>query len=243
MKKTSVFIVAISTLFVISCKKETTSPKVIYDNATVKVKIETTVIDTTLVEIADLPIQLQGTNFLIHPIAALNIYGKNVKSNYESSVAVNDISFKISNFSESEITGYLINLKFQKAGSDSLRLLTNKKVLIQTVTFLKSTSDKLKKQILVYTLADSDTNKDNKIDSNDIKTLYISTVSGTNFTKVAPDLQELIDWKVIGTSNRLYFRTIEDTNKNGEFDKNDTIHYQFMDLASKDWKVSNYNPI
>lgn len=243
MKKIAVFIVAIGVFFAIGCKKGTVNPKVIYDNSTVKTKIVTQVVDTTQLEIADLPIQLQGTNFLIHPIAALNIYGKNAKSNYESSAAVNDVSFKISNFSDNEITGYLKNLKFQKVGSDSLKLLTNKKVLIQTITYLKSISDKLKKQILVYTLADSDTNKDTKIDSNDIKTLYISMVSGDNFVKIASDFQELIDWKVVESTTRLYFRTIEDTNKNGAFDKDDAVHYQFLDLASKDWKVIAYNPI
>jgi hypothetical protein len=54
---------------------------------------------------------------------------------------------------------------------------------------------------------------------------------------------ELIDWNLVESKNRLYFRSIEDTNKNGEFDKNDVIHYHFIDLSSKDWKVQDYSPI
>jgi hypothetical protein len=81
---------------------------------------------------------------------------------------------------------------------------------------------------------------DGLIDSNDIKSLYISTELGKNFTKISTDLQELVDWKHIEATNKIYFRTIEDANKNGEFDKKDKIHYHFLNL--KDSKVSEYFP-
>jgi hypothetical protein len=55
--------------------------------------------------------------------------------------------------------------------------------------------------------------------------------------------QELIDWKMIEASNILYFRTMEDTNKNGQFDKDDVINYNFINLNNKDWKVENYKPV
>jgi len=89
-------------------------------------------------------------------------------------------------------------------------------------------------------LADMDTNKDNILDTNDIQSLYLSDISGTRFTKMSADFQEVVDWNVIDSKSRLYFRTIEDANKNGAFDKNDVMHYHFIDLASKDWKVSDY---
>lgn len=241
MKNISKYTTLFLLLILMSCKEEAEKPKVIYGNST-KQK-EQPKIDTAQVEIADLPIQMQGTNYLIHPVAGLNIYGGNAKSRYESSSSVNDISFKISNYSEYEITGYLRNLKFQEIGSDSIKSLTDKPILIQTATYLKSVSDKAKQQVLVYSLADLDTNKDGKLDVTDIKSLYISEISGKRFTKVSTDFQELIDWNLIESKNRLYFRTIEDTNKNGQFDKNDVIHYHYLDLSNKDWKVFDYNPI
>jgi hypothetical protein len=88
-----------------------------------------------------------------------------------------------------------------------------------------------------------DTNKDVKLDDNDIKSLYLSEVSGSRFTKISLDLQELIDWKLMESNNRLYYRTIEDTNKNGAFDKKDKLHYYFIDFKNKDWKSQEYNPI
>ncbi len=239
MNKIVLLLVTIITLA--SCKKEVAEkPKVIYDkNKKNKVSPK---LDTTQIAIADLPIQMQGSNYLIFPIGDLNIFGGGSKSSYESS-SVNDVRFRISNYSENEITGYLRNLKFQEIGSDSIKSLTKKTVLIQTATYLNTISDKSKQQLMVYTLSDMDTNEDGKLDSNDIKSLYVSEDSGNRFTKISTDFQELIDWNVVESKNRLYFRTIEDTNKNGEFDKNDIIHYHYLDLTSKDWKALDYNPI
>ena len=153
------------------------------------------------------------------------------------------MSFTISNYGEFEITGFLQNLKFQKIDSDSIKKLTDKPVLIQTATYLKSVADKTNNQIMVYTMVDMDTNKDGKVDTSDIKALYLSEISGEKFTKISYDFQELIDWKLIGSKNRLYYRTIEDTNKNGEFDKKDVINYYYIDLSKKEWKIIAYEPV
>lgn len=225
---------------VISCKDEVQKPKVIYD-ASNKVNVVTKA-DSAQIEVADLPIQMEGTNYLIHPVGDLRVFEKGTKARYGSS-SVNDVSFTISNLGEYEITGYLQNLKFQEVNSDSIRPLSDKPILILTATYLKSVADKTQNKLMVYTLTDSDTNKDGKIDTGDIKTLYLSDISGENFTKVSADLQELVDWSLIESKSRLYFRTIEDTNQNGQFDKNDVLHYNYIDLASKNWEVKSYKPI
>lgn len=231
-------LVIIGTL--VSCRDEVQKPKVIYDTAnktTAAVKA-----DSSQIEIADLPIQMEGTNYLIHPVGDLRVFERGSKVRYGSS-SVNDVSFTIANLGEYEITGYLQNLKFQKVDSDSIRPLSDKPVLILTATYLKTVADKTQNKVMVYTLTDSDTNKDGKIDTSDIKTLYLSDISGENFTKVSADLEELVDWSLIESKSRLYFRTIEDTNQNGQFDKNDVLHYNYIDLASKKWEVKSYKPI
>jgi hypothetical protein len=227
-------------LLMASCQKEAEKPKVIYDNSsksTVAPKL-----DSTKVEIADLPVQMEGTDYLIHPVGDLRIYERGAKSRYGSS-AVNDVSFTISNVAQYEITGFLQNLKFQKTSSDSIRPLTTKPILIETATYLKPVSNHIKKQIMVYTMVDADTNKDGKLDTNDINTLYLSVISGEKLTKISADLEELIDWSLIESSNRLYFRTIEDTNKNGQFDQKDVVHYNYIDLNKNEWKAISYSPI
>jgi transposase-like protein len=152
------------------------------------------------------------------------------------------VSYAISNYNQNEITGYFDNLHFQHIDSTSIKPLTTKKVQIQTATFLNTIAAKIKKQIMVYTLVDADTNKDGSTDQSDIKSLYVSTMSGEKFTKLTEAFQELIDWNIIEAQKRLYFRCIEDTNKNGAFDKNDKVHYHFVDLSANEWKVEVYTP-
>ncbi len=240
MKKLHITFIAITILFLTSCKEEVEKPKVTYDE-TNKAR-ELARADSTQIQIADLPLQMEGTDYLIHPVADLSIRERGVKSRYGSS-SVNDLSFTISNYGEFEITGFLQNLKFQKVDSDSIKKLTDKPILIQTATYLKSVADKTNSQIMVYTMVDMDTNKDGKLDTSDIKALYLSKVSGEKFTKISSDFQELIDWKLIESNNRLYYRTVEDTNKNGQFDKKDVVNYYYIDLSKKEWKIIGYEPV
>lgn len=240
MKKLHISVIGMAFLLLVSCKEEVEKPKVTYDQ-TAKARASVRA-DSSQIQIADLPIQMDGTDYLLHPVADLSIREKGIKARYGSS-NVNDLSFTISNYGEYEITGYLQNIKFQKIDSDSIRKLTDKPVLIQTATYLKSVADKTNNQVMVYTMMDMDTNKDGKLDTSDIKALYLSDISGGNFTKISTDFQELIDWKLISSKNRLYYRTVEDTNKNGEFDKNDAVNYYYIDLSNKEWKITGYEPI
>lgn len=234
-------ILALLTWFVliISCKNEVEKPKVTYNKLPKTVAKQ---IDTTKITVADLPIQFEGTKYLIFPVGNLNTLDGGI-SRYESSSRMEEQSFTISNNMENEITGYLQNLKFQKFNSDDFTTLTDKQILLESVTYLKDYSNKTKQQILVYLLADNDSNNDGKLDTNDIKSLYLSDISGSNFTKISVDFQEIINWKIIESQNRLYLKSIEDSNKNGRFDKTDKLHYNFVNLSDKDWQSTEYNPI
>lgn len=237
MNKLTLILSAVILVSLSSCKEENPEkPKVIYEDSSKSRSV--TPIDTARIEIADLPIQIPGINYLIHPIGDFRSYeGRNKAYGYDKG------SFTISNFGEYEITGFLHNVKFQDIASDSLRPLTDKRVLIQTITYLKQLSDKTNQKVLIYTMADMDTNKDGRLDSNDIRALYISESSGNRLTKISTDFQELVDWYLVDAKNRLYFRTIEDTNKNGEFDPNDVLHYHYIDFSNLNWEVQEYNPI
>ncbi len=233
MKKLSILFAGIAMLFFAACKnEEPEKPKVIYEKSKKQNAVQ---VDTTQFEIADLPLHVPGTNVLLHPIGNYRVEGKR-----KSAYGYEKGSFTISNFSELELTGYLDNIKFQNIATDSIVELTDKLVLIQSASIVLH-STKTKMQFIVYRLADMDSNQDAKLDGNDIQSLYLSTIEGNNFIKISPDLQELVDWNFIETTSRLYFRTIEDTNKNGEFDSNDVLHYHFVDLTN--WTVHDYNPV
>ena len=235
----SLFLILIFVFAIASCKNEQEQPKVTYVPENTEVEAPET-IDSSDIVIADLPIHFENTKYLIHPVGDVRIYEGRSKSSYGSS-SVSRVSYTISNYNRFEITGYLNNLYFQHLDSLNTTPLTNQKMVIQTATFLNTVALKTKKEFIVYTIADKDTNRDGLIDMNDIKSLHISEISGINFTKLTSDLQELIDWSIVEVNNRLYFRTIEDTNKNGDFDKDDSLHYYFVNLNS-DLTLNEYTP-
>lgn len=230
---------ALFSMILVSCNKDE-KPKVIYENKVDQQEVEYQKIDSTEIKIADLPIHITGTNYILHPIGGVRVY--NSSSGKSGSSKTNRVSYTISNYSYPEITGYLNNIMFQHKDSLSMHSLTDNRMQIHTVTYLDKLSNPDKK-ILVYTLVDKDTNRDGKYDSNDIQSLYISNINGTKFTKLTEELHELVDWNVIDVDNRLYFRSIEDINKNGAFDSDDNINYFYVDLLSEDWKPQPYNPI
>lgn len=241
MKKAIIAIAVLAGFTVTSCKEEKQKPKVAYeDNRPAKPQPGKN--DSTDIKVADLPVHMDGTKYLIHTIGDIRVY-EDANRSYGSSRTNSSASYAISNYNRFEITGYLENLKFQHVDSASIKPLTDKVIQIQTATYLNTIAERLKKQVLVYTLVDADTNRDGKIDANDIRSLYISDISGKSFKKLSSDMQELIDWNIIEGQNRLYFRTIEDINKNGAFDKNDLVHYHYTDLASADWEVHTYEPV
>jgi PBP1b-binding outer membrane lipoprotein LpoB len=243
MKSKSIYSLLVVFLIVISCKKDKVTPKLSYEETKQSTANKTKSQDTTSVKIADLPVFIEGTKYLIHPIGEVRV-NDYVKNSYSSSSSkINDISYSISNYDGFELTGYFDDLKFQHIDSTTVRSLTNEKVQIQRVAYLNTIAEKTKKQILVYTLMNNDTNKDGIINQDDIKSLALSFADGTNFVKVSEDFNEVLDWNVVEVQNRLYFRCVEDINKNGAFDKNDKVHYHFVNLLDSAWKVEEYMPI
>lgn len=238
--KSNIILLAIGLITIVSCKEETETPKVIYENEKKTAEVNYQKIDSTEIKIADLPIKFNGTNYLLHPIGNVRVYNTG-SSRSGSSKINNQVSYKISNYSTPEITGFITNVMFQHKDSLDLKPLTANRMEILSINYLDELALKTNKQFLVYTLVDVDTNKDGRYDDNDIKTLYISNINGRKFTKLTPDLHELLDWQVI--DEKLYFRSIEDINKNGEFDSKDAVHYSFINLLNEDWKPENYNPL
>jgi hypothetical protein len=97
-------------------------------------------------------------------------------------------------------------------------------------------------QMMVMTVTDRDTNGDGELSDQDIESLYLTQLNGDNFKKLTFELQELLDWKIININKRLYFRTLEDIDKNGEFNQKDRIHYFYVSLLNSEFQVIEYNP-
>lgn len=228
----------------ISCVQED-KPKVIYNEPlenTISEEESTSraVEQTQEIRIADLPIVIGESNYLIHPVGEVRVYnyGNKYGSNKSSRV-----SYAISSYVPFELTGYFENLMFQHKDSLDIRALTSQNLQIQSATYIEVKKDKVTKEYLVYNVFDNDTNRDGEIDSGDIKSLYLSYSDGSGFKKLSVEFQELVDWNIIYVQNRLYYRTIEDINKNGAFDQNDNINYFYVDLMDPKLPIVSYNPL
>lgn len=222
-------------ILIVSCSQES---KTIVHDENLKTELKK---DSSKIEIADLPIKIDSSNYLIHPIGTIVEYGSGLSKMSSYSSRGSYTSYEVSRHNGFSITGTFSNLKFQHIKSNKLKPLTDQIIEITSVTFLESIRKNTGNKFLIYTLRDSDTNKDSKIDFNDVTSLYISNNDGSNFKKLTSKLDQLVNWKVIKEQNRLYFKSISDTNKSGTFDKSDTINYQYVDLTNPKLEVLNYN--
>jgi hypothetical protein len=220
-----------------SCMTEK-KPKIVHS------KEETSSIlkDSSFMKMADLPVHIDSTEYLLHPVGEFKIKdnrGKLIFSspNYGSS------SFSISSSNNYHITGNLSNVLFQNLTSAELKPLTENNIRIKSVIFLREVYKNTKQEFLLYEVIDQDTNKDKKLDGDDIKSLYLSKIDGSNFKKLTTPMSELLEWKIIPVVNRLYFKTVEDTNKDGDFDENDKVFYKYVDLNLPITTVVEYNPL
>ena len=233
-------IIFIIVTFLFSCNKQ---PK---EDVVFKAEIKKTTIkkDTTLVEFADLPFRIDSTAYLIHVKGYYKKYDWN-SNKYGSKVrGSNDYnSYSVARHGKNHISGNITNVKFQQINSTKLMPLTNKNIRINAINYLKKIYKNTGKQFLLYEVIDMDTNNDKKLNNEDVTSLYISNINGKNFKKLSTKYYNLLNWNVIEINNTLYFRTREDINKNGKFDKNDKIHYQFVNLNDKDLTVITYNPL
>tara|TARA_A100000171_G_C2132361_1_gene147604 strand:+ start:1391 stop:2119 length:729 start_codon:yes stop_codon:yes gene_type:complete len=200
-------------------------------------------VDTTLVLIGDLPLHFDSTDYLLFPIGEIRVSNRPGGKLYLGSGSSGDISFTASYFSGSSFTGNLDNVMVQHLDSTNFRPITDKTLKIRNFQFLEATRKKTDQQLVVMTITDRDTNKDGVLNDDDIESLYLASLNGNTFIKLTFELQELLDWKVLNINNRLYFRTLEDIDKNGEFDNKDKVHHFFVDLTHPDFKVVEYNPL
>lgn len=200
--------------------------------------------DDKTVDIAHLPLHIDSTKYLIHPIGNYQI--EKSRSKYYGGDGIgyqSSDNYASNNYNGYQIVGDLSNVKFQQINSQDLKPITNQVIKIQSMSFLYRIFKDHKTEIYVYDVIDKDTNADGKLTYEDLKSLYISRFDGSDFKRISPQQQELVQWKELTINKRLYFKTIEDTDNNGEFDKKDKTHYFYLDLSVPNSKVVEYYPI
>jgi len=213
------------------------SPRIVYEEDTID---EEETSDTTRIKVAELPVFFDSTDVLLHPVGWTVLEesrGLKLRSgSYSGADFVNSYSFG------DEVEGDFNNVIFEKRDGRKTQL-TDKKVTITSVTFLREFFYSTKRKYLLYKVRDKDTNNDNSLDLRDLESLYISTLEGTGFEKLSPEMHDFYEGKLISSFNRYYFSTQEDINKDGRFTKHDRLHYFYIAFDSSGYKVERYDPL
>ena len=236
---TRLLIVIVTTILFWSCGQE--RPKIDHQAVDTTSVVDDRIQDTTKILVSELPVKFDSTDVLLFAIGLVDLqersgYNKIGSGSYSSS----DIAS--SYFDSDNLIGNFINIVFRNESGNEKKL-TDKKVKIRSVNFLRDIFEKTKTGYLLYSVSDRDSNGDNELDHSDLEALYISKIDGSGFKKLTKELHEFYDWSLIRGENRIYFRTLEDRNKDGELNNKDKFHYYFIDVSADKYLVTEYNPV
>ncbi len=223
----------LSAIFAMACTN-TDKPKVVYAQDTTAIGI---IIDTTAVPMANLPIHFDSTDYLIFVVGKTKSWSRDSKF-YIGSGRSDDESFSVGYFDGESVRGDIDNIKFQHIDSIHIRELATEQIKIRSFYLVHTTAD-----VILLEVMDKDTNKDQQLTYEDVVSLYIANSNGTKFKKLSVNGHQLLDWKLMSSANRVYFRTIEDINRNGEFDKKDAFHHYFVSLKTEDFEAIEIYPL
>jgi hypothetical protein len=231
-------IIVAATLFC-SCGQE--RPKINHEALDTTSVVDDRIKDTTKILVSELPIKFDSTDVLLFAIGLVDLqdragYSKIGSSSYSSS----DIASAYLN--SDNLIGNFINIVFQdKSGNE--KKLTDKKIKIRSVNFLRDIFKNTKTGYLLYSVSDRDSNGDKELNHSDLEALYISKIDGSDFKKLTKELHEFYDWSLMNGESRIYFRTLEDKNKDGELNNKDKFHYYFIGFSVDTYSLTEYNPV
>ena len=236
---TRLLIVIAAAILFYSCGQE--RPKINHEAVDTTSVVDDRIKDTTKILVSELPVKFDSTDVILFAIGLVDLQERGGYSKISSgSYGGPDIAS--SYFIRDNLVGTFINIVFQdKSGNE--RKLTDKKIKIRKVDFLREIFKKTKAGYLLYSISDRDSNGDKELDHSDLEALYISKIDGTDFRKISKELHEFYDYHLIQGENRVYFRTLEDKNKDGELNNKDKFHYYYLDFSAGNYGVNEYNPV
>jgi len=184
--------------------------------------------------IADLPFSFDSLEYLYFPIGETDeSFKMNIRS-FASSYVNSSKSYSLGYISDRNVNCNLDNLMIRPKNSSTFKLLTKSELKIKSLNYLYRIDTIFGIDLFIYRVIDSDSNKDNFINDDDLVGLYYSKTNGEDFKRISPKNQQLIDWETIDLQGLLYFRTLEDIDQNGEFNDKDRINLFEYDLVKRD---------
>ncbi|MCV3215760.1 hypothetical protein OGM63_19980 [Plectonema radiosum NIES-515] len=129
-----------------------------------------------------------------------------------------------SGYSDKEIQFF--NIIFFHKRNGETNLLLKKKAIITAFDFLeKKEAGKPSTRFWLYKIIENDTNKDNKLNTQDAIIGYISDSSGKNLQQITPNNTQLINWTIIQSVGAILLKVIEDSDNDKKFTERDKINF------------------
>jgi hypothetical protein len=181
-----------------SCEQE--KPKINHEAVDTTSVVDDRIKDTTKILVSELPIKFDSTDVILFAIGLVDLQERGGYSKISSGYYGGpDITSGY--FSSDNLVGNFINIVFQdKSGNE--RKLTDKKIKIRSVDFLREIFKKTKTGYLLYSISDRDSNGDKELDHADLEALYIGKINGTEFKKISKELHEFYDYNLIKGENK-----------------------------------------
>jgi hypothetical protein len=223
-----------------ACGQE--KPKIDYDKTVDTTStIDDRIKDTTKLLVSELPVKFDSTDILLFGIGLVDLQERGGYSKIASG-SYSDADIASSYFKRDNLIGNFINIIFQDRNGNEKKL-TDSKIKIRSVNFLREIFKKTKTGYLLYSISDRDSNGDKELNHSDLEALYISRIDGTGFKKITKELHEFYDWNLIKSDSRIYFRTLEDKNKDGQLNNKDKFHYYYIEFSGDKYSLTEYNPV
>lgn len=164
-----------------------------------------------------LPLSIKDIDYTIFPVGYIYQIETNGK-----------LSFSKRNYNQYNIkpnAKNTTNLVFVNNTTNETKVLTEKELLIVSFEqiFFNSERNKEPSEFILYRIIEEDSNEDGVFNNEDFSSLYLGTTNGLLFEKISKNGHDLLDYKIIQNGQKLIFRTIVDTDKDGGFSEIDEI--------------------
>lgn len=226
-----------------SCLDDQQPPVIVDENSAVEdFKIEK---DTTMVKVLSLPVYIDSTDYIYHPIKLINAAKKDERKSFLSYDNEYSSDNNRNNYASYGFVGAFAGFAVENIKTGNIIKLTNQEIRFSGVRIYNKLEYNPRVEFVIYEGYNLDTNKDSKLDYQDRSALFISNLDGSNFTKLSEDFEEYQNYTFIVENDKLYFQTIKDINKDGRYENNDEYRNYVVDLkASKKIAVRyDLNPV
>ncbi|MCZ4317941.1 hypothetical protein O4H26_02965 [Aequorivita viscosa] len=135
------------------------------------------------------------------------------------------------------------NIIFYNIETGQTNLLTKLKMRISNYHANLRNAGPIISKSIIYEICDTDYDNDNQLTYKDPEQLFISGIDGSNFKRLSPIGEQIMDFQIVPNSDKIIFSTQRDTNEDSEFDKKDELIWYLINLSKESKPVEIINKI